>query len=171
MSPARLNRCISAAPVGLQPSLRQDPTQALRKGREGWCSTELKAWEPARHRSSCREVKSMHCFLRLQQRLLPPTIASPLPAQNLDLGMRAPDTGQGTSFNRNPSLGSRICPQLSPAFRAFPAKTLANSCRLGAQPDWGQQGRSYDCPLAESESLLMDHCCPLWTRIEGERQL
>lgn len=113
----------------------------------------------------------MHCFLRLQQRLLPPTIASPLPAQNLDLGMRAPDTGQGTSFNRNPSLGSRICPQLSPAFRAFPAKTLANSCRLGAQPDWGQQGRSYDCPLAESESLLMDHCCPLWTRIEGERQL
>lgn len=100
---------------------------------------------------------------------LPPAVASSLPAWDLDLGMRDLDTGQGTSFNLSPSLGSRMCPPLSPAFRAFSAKTLANSCWLGAQPDWGQRGRSYDCPL--SESLLMDHCFPLWTKTEGERQL
>lgn len=65
-------------------------------------------------------------------------IASSLPTQDLEVGMVAPGTGQGPSFNLSPSLG----PTALPAFAAFPAKTLANSCSLGAQPDWGQRGRS-----------------------------
>lgn len=168
MSPARLNRCISAAPVWLQPLLRQDPTQALRKGRG-----------VVFHTTKALGACPPQIFLSGgEQRVFAPSgccggsataIASSLPAGDLDLGTRAPDAGQGTSFNLSPSLGSRMCPELSPAFRAFSAKTLANSCRLGTQPDWGQRGRSYDCPL--SESLLMDYCCPLWTRTEGERQL
>lgn len=93
-----------------------------------------RTWEPARHRSSCLEVNSILRSLRLPAQAAA-THNSQLSACSGPGPRGAPHTGQGTSFNPSPSLGSRLWPQLSPASGTFSAKTLANSCRLGAQPD------------------------------------
>lgn len=119
---------------GSNPCSDRTPPKLRGKGeswREGWYFTELRAWEPARHRPSCREVAILFCSLRLPQRLLPPTITSSLPTQDLEVGVMAPGTGQGPSFNLSPSLGPTALPAFG-ACKNFSQQLFSGrSARLG----------------------------------------